>query len=141
GRYQNAHSQCAIPHTAPLRCGHEIASLALGPSTFPAFLQHARSLIGNTFLRHEGCTTPINTAKPGRAAAFDFTCGPNLKECAMLPLRTIMHPTDFSEPSDYAFRLACSLARDYRAQLIVLHVLERPLRTYSGVLMAPPPLP
>ncbi len=47
----------------------------------------------------------------------------------------------FSEPSDYAFRLACSLARDYRAQLIVLHVLERPLRTYSGVLMAPPPLP
>ena len=31
----------------------------------------------------------------------------------MLAIRTILHPTDFSEQSDYAFRLACSLARDY----------------------------
>jgi nucleotide-binding universal stress UspA family protein len=59
----------------------------------------------------------------------------------MLPIRTILHPTDFSEYSDYAFRLACSLARDYGAPLIVLHVLERPVLTYSGVMTAPPPPP
>ena len=31
----------------------------------------------------------------------------------MLPLQTLLHPTDFSEPSRFAFELACSLARDY----------------------------
>jgi nucleotide-binding universal stress UspA family protein len=59
----------------------------------------------------------------------------------MFPIKTILHPTDFSERSDFAFRLACSLARDYGARLIVLHVLERPLLTYSGVMTAPPPPP
>lgn len=59
----------------------------------------------------------------------------------MLSLRTIMHPTDFSAHSEYAFRLACSLARDYGARLIVLYVLERPLLSYSGVMTAPPPPP
>jgi nucleotide-binding universal stress UspA family protein len=63
------------------------------------------------------------------------------QECAMLPIRTILHPTDFSAHSDYAFRLACALARDYGAGLIVLHVLERPVFTYAGVMTAPPPPP
>jgi nucleotide-binding universal stress UspA family protein len=40
----------------------------------------------------------------------------------MLAIRTILHPTDFSPLSDYAFRLACSLARDHGARLLVLHV-------------------
>jgi nucleotide-binding universal stress UspA family protein len=40
----------------------------------------------------------------------------------MLPVRTILHPTDFSERSNYAFRCACSLAQDYGARLVVLHV-------------------
>jgi nucleotide-binding universal stress UspA family protein len=57
----------------------------------------------------------------------------------MLPIRTVLHPTDFSGHSDYAFRLACSLARDYGARLIVLHVLERPVLIYAGVMTAPPP--
>jgi nucleotide-binding universal stress UspA family protein len=38
-------------------------------------------------------------------------------------LTAILHPTDFSEHSAYAFRLACSLARDHEARLIVLHVV------------------
>jgi nucleotide-binding universal stress UspA family protein len=59
----------------------------------------------------------------------------------MLGIRTILHPTDFSEHSHYAFRLACSLARDSGARLIVLHVLERPVLAYTGVMMAPPPPP
>jgi len=42
----------------------------------------------------------------------------------MLPLRTILHPTDFSEQSDYAFWMACLLAQDYETRLIALHVTE-----------------
>jgi nucleotide-binding universal stress UspA family protein len=40
----------------------------------------------------------------------------------MLPIKTILHPTDFSAPSEYAFQVACSLARDYGAKLVVFHV-------------------
>jgi nucleotide-binding universal stress UspA family protein len=45
----------------------------------------------------------------------------------MLPIKTILHPTDFSETSAFAFELACSLARDYGAKLLVLHVAEFPM--------------
>jgi nucleotide-binding universal stress UspA family protein len=41
----------------------------------------------------------------------------------MLPVHTILHPTDFSTHSQHAFRLAWALARDYGAQLIVMHVV------------------
>ena len=41
----------------------------------------------------------------------------------MLAVNTILHPTDFSERSQYAFWLACPLARDYGARLIVVHVV------------------
>ncbi|MDB5313679.1 MAG: universal stress protein [Gemmataceae bacterium] len=41
----------------------------------------------------------------------------------MLAIRRILHPTDFSDLSRPAFELACSLARDYAADLLVLHVL------------------
>lgn len=57
----------------------------------------------------------------------------------MLAIRTILHPTDFSDSSDYAFRLACSLARDYGAKLVVLHVAPAPVAfAAEGVLMQPP---
>lgn len=45
----------------------------------------------------------------------------------MTPFRTILHPTDFSESSDHAFRLACALAQDYKARLLLLHVREVPV--------------
>ena len=35
----------------------------------------------------------------------------------------ILHPTDFSTDSDQAFQLACGLARDQFAELVVVHVL------------------
>jgi nucleotide-binding universal stress UspA family protein len=41
----------------------------------------------------------------------------------MIYLKTILHPTDFSESSRYAMELACSLARDQAARVILLHVL------------------
>jgi len=45
----------------------------------------------------------------------------------VLPIHTILFPTDFSECSQAAFRIAASLARDYGARLIVLHVYPPPL--------------
>jgi len=44
----------------------------------------------------------------------------------MLPFKTILHPTDFSEPSDAAFRVACGLASDHNARVVVLHVIPPP---------------
>ena len=43
----------------------------------------------------------------------------------MLPIHTILHPTDFSDCSDSAFRLACALARDYGSQAQVHKVMTR----------------
>jgi nucleotide-binding universal stress UspA family protein len=40
----------------------------------------------------------------------------------MLPIHTILHPTDFSDRSRHALHLACALARDHGARLVVLHV-------------------
>jgi len=41
----------------------------------------------------------------------------------MEPIKTILHPTDFSENSASALEVACSLARDRHARLILLHVI------------------
>jgi nucleotide-binding universal stress UspA family protein len=42
-------------------------------------------------------------------------------------VQSILHPTDFSEYSHHAFEMACALARDYQAQLVVMHVAELPV--------------
>src|SRR4051812_41221611 len=42
----------------------------------------------------------------------------------MLTIRTILHPTRFSEVDRGAFRLAASLARAHGARLVVLHVMS-----------------
>lgn len=51
----------------------------------------------------------------------------------MLHLATILHPTDFSDDSEFAFRLACALARDYNARLILLHVISPSEALYGGI--------
>ena len=43
----------------------------------------------------------------------------------MKPIKTILYPTDFSRSSEYAFGLACSIARDHGARLLVLHVVPK----------------
>jgi nucleotide-binding universal stress UspA family protein len=45
----------------------------------------------------------------------------------MLALRTLLHPTDFSPCAARAFHLACALARDHGARLLVLHAGRRPV--------------
>jgi nucleotide-binding universal stress UspA family protein len=59
----------------------------------------------------------------------------------MLPIRTILCPTDFSPRSEYAFQLACALARDYGARLLVMHVIEPGIVGYplGPVTPTPPP--
>jgi nucleotide-binding universal stress UspA family protein len=45
----------------------------------------------------------------------------------MIHLQTILHPTDFSEDARYALEVACVLARDQGARVILLHVVPRPV--------------
>jgi nucleotide-binding universal stress UspA family protein len=57
----------------------------------------------------------------------------------MLAIRKILYATDFSDNSEPAFVLACSLARDYGARVLALHV-HTPFVAYGeGMLAAPPP--
>jgi nucleotide-binding universal stress UspA family protein len=51
---------------------------------------------------------------------------------------TILHPTDFSDNSEYAFRTACSLAAQRQARLILLHVVPPATAPLIG---EPPPNP
>jgi nucleotide-binding universal stress UspA family protein len=55
----------------------------------------------------------------------------------MLQIRTILHPTDFSKQSEFAFRMACSLAKDYGAEMHVLHVMPPP---HVGYIEGPMPI-
>lgn len=54
-------------------------------------------------------------------------------------MKTILHPTDFSECSDMAFDLAASLAEKFNARLLLLHVYP-PTTLSAGVedLVMPP---
>lgn len=45
----------------------------------------------------------------------------------MLAIKTILHPTDFSEVSGQALELACGLAADYQARLVIIHVMPAPV--------------
>ncbi len=55
----------------------------------------------------------------------------------MLNIHIILHPTDYSERSEFAFRIACSLARDYRAKLVLLHVALRSVTVEGEAAIAP----
>ncbi len=47
----------------------------------------------------------------------------------MLPIHTVLHATDFSDSARPAFQLACALARDYGAALVLVHVVP-PARAF-----------
>lgn len=49
----------------------------------------------------------------------------------MLPIHTILHPTDFSERSQAALKLACALARDHGSELVLLTVVPYPVIVYG----------
>ncbi|BBA69646.1 universal stress protein [Geobacter sulfurreducens] len=45
----------------------------------------------------------------------------------MKPFSTIVFPTDFSENSEYAFDYALTLAKQFNARLVVIHVINEPV--------------
>jgi nucleotide-binding universal stress UspA family protein len=45
----------------------------------------------------------------------------------VLAIHRILYPTDFSDLSRPALDLACSLARDFKAELVILHVSPPPV--------------
>jgi nucleotide-binding universal stress UspA family protein len=58
----------------------------------------------------------------------------------MLHIHKILHPHDFSPHANYAFEMACSLARDHGARVLVLHVNPLPppaLMPYAVETMVP----
>jgi nucleotide-binding universal stress UspA family protein len=57
----------------------------------------------------------------------------------MLAIRTILHPTDFSPQSTPAFQVACALARDYVARLVLLHVHPPDMMYGEGYVLPPDP--
>ena len=56
----------------------------------------------------------------------------------MLPIRNILHPTDFSDRSELALKLASALARDYEANLTILHVAQEPVILFTEGIIPPP---
>jgi nucleotide-binding universal stress UspA family protein/mannose-6-phosphate isomerase-like protein (cupin superfamily) len=62
-----------------------------------------------------------------------------ITEFSTMPgIKTILHPTDFSEHARYAFQMACAMARENRATLVVLHVM---MPSVSPLQQQPPPDP
>jgi nucleotide-binding universal stress UspA family protein len=59
----------------------------------------------------------------------------------MLPIQTILHPTDFSDRSACAFQFACAQARDYGACLVVAHVCVPELVVYGEMRTPVPAVP
>jgi nucleotide-binding universal stress UspA family protein len=55
-----------------------------------------------------------------------------------MKIATILHPTDFSRNSESAFHMACALARDYGARLVLLHVKPLPTVAYGEFGALPP---
>jgi nucleotide-binding universal stress UspA family protein len=55
----------------------------------------------------------------------------------MFPIRTIVHPTDFSENSRGAWEIACLLARDHGSRLLLVHV-EPPQPRFAEPGAVPP---
>jgi len=58
----------------------------------------------------------------------------------MIRIKNILFPTDFSESSTYALRYALSFAKDYRAKLYVLHVVEEVAYSVPFDMLQAPPL-
>jgi nucleotide-binding universal stress UspA family protein len=56
------------------------------------------------------------------------------------PIHTILHPTDFSGPCEEAFRVACALAKDQSARVVVVHVAVPPAASMPHM-PVPMPLP
>jgi len=77
----------------------------------------ARLLVGSVaeqVVRNAPCPVMTVKAPPGAPAP------------AAAPSRTVLYPIDFSKPCEEAFRVACALAKDQSARVLVVHVAVPP---------------
>jgi nucleotide-binding universal stress UspA family protein len=51
-----------------------------------------------------------------------------------ISVKRILCPVDFSETSDHALQYALAFAEAYGAELQLLHIVERPMKSYDEVL-------
>jgi nucleotide-binding universal stress UspA family protein len=70
-------------------------------------------------------------------ASFGIACAFEVGVPPARQIRGILHPTDFSKQSEFAFEVACSLARQYQATVHVLHVAS-PSVVIEGEAMVQP---
>lgn len=56
----------------------------------------------------------------------------------MINLKRILVPTDFSDGARHALRYGCSFAREYEAELLLLHVVESVAAPYASDLFPVP---
>jgi nucleotide-binding universal stress UspA family protein len=56
----------------------------------------------------------------------------------MLPVKTVLHPTDLSVASRAAFDLACRIGRDRGARVVALHVVPPPSLRSAEVVVGDP---
>src|SRR5437016_1527704 len=58
----------------------------------------------------------------------------------MLPIRTVVCPLDFSEPSNKALQVAVEMAVHFKAELVILHVISpvRPVLSDPGYIFVAP---
>lgn len=58
----------------------------------------------------------------------------------MIHTTNVLHPTDFSECSDFAFQTACELARASSGRVTVIHVVSPPTVIYGEGIVPPEPI-
>lgn len=58
-----------------------------------------------------------------RSRSCDLRTSLQLSDEIMIAFDVVLYPTDFSPESQQAFQLACTIARDHFARLVVVHVL------------------
>jgi nucleotide-binding universal stress UspA family protein len=62
-----------------------------------------------------------------------------MEEFTMIPIQCILHPTDFSAGSEATLQLACAVACDYNARLIIVYVAEFPMSGSGEGVITPDP--
>jgi CheY-like chemotaxis protein/nucleotide-binding universal stress UspA family protein len=137
---RNALPVCGSAHNSRPMPATILSTGTRTPAGNLGFSRAVQSEMYALHLRHEGCFIHQRLDCRRSCSAPDPSFAHHQEGYVMLAIRTVLHPSDFSESSEFAFRLACSLAHDYGARLIVLHVVEPALPVgVEGMMVLPPP--
>lgn len=130
----------AVPEILWLAKEIRCALIVMGTQGETGLTRLLMGSVAEQVVRNARC--PVATVKAPPRDASPATEGPSDTTgpvASAVPIQTILHPTDLSDRCAEAFRVACSLAKDLAARVIVVHVPEQAV---TGIGMAvPPPLP